>query len=457
MGASMCSCSQPAGAEIHVEGPKEEVAAACPKILIVGAGFGGLGCAKNLVTSGVARAASVTVIDPRDYWSLGSLWSFVWTNRATLEDTKWSLAEASEMESLKGVDVRPKTSLCSLDLGGRKAVLSDGQPFCYDFLVLSPGMVSDPSSIRGLEEHVDVFDMGHIERAKAELAAFIVKAKEAKEKDEEVVFLVTIASMPYKCPPLPFEIAMLVDHQLRQAGAREGARIVITCPVPFPFGGPPPNAVSQAFLPLLQQKGIEWKPKHQLKSIGKSEARWSACFQADAGETSLEVDQVFAIYPQRAPDLFVSAGLTNPKGFIPVDLQTNELLGGGEEQKNVFVIGDAAWAVMPKPGQPHPHAGCTAWQMGGDVARRIAATLSGMPAPATTFRGGRCAMAAGGESGVMVEASLTSIIQNPQEGVPQIKASYGPTHGSEKIGWANHFITQVYGGDARLFQPLPAQ
>ena len=39
------------------------------KVVIIGAGFGGLGCAKNLV--GAAGLESITVVDAKDWFTIG--------------------------------------------------------------------------------------------------------------------------------------------------------------------------------------------------------------------------------------------------------------------------------------------------------------------------------------------------------------------------------------------------
>ena len=137
-----------------------------------------------------------------------------------MNDTKWSLKDTAK--ALKNTSIQ-QTSLSALDLASRVATFSNGNSVAYKYLVLAPGSVSDTAKIPGLSDFVDVCNSEHVERAKSELEAFVQKAKDVKgETDAKAMFLVVIGSVPYKCPPLPFEIASLVDYQLRQAGARKG-------------------------------------------------------------------------------------------------------------------------------------------------------------------------------------------------------------------------------------------
>ena len=75
------------------DGRAEDVRA-LPKIVIVGAGFGGLGCARELVALGCAGArADVTLVADGDAVSLGAAWQYVWTNRCELAATRWPRAQ----------------------------------------------------------------------------------------------------------------------------------------------------------------------------------------------------------------------------------------------------------------------------------------------------------------------------------------------------------------------------
>ena len=47
-----------------------------PRVVIVGAGFGGLGCAHALVASKTAEAADVTVLDRKTEFTIGGTWQF---------------------------------------------------------------------------------------------------------------------------------------------------------------------------------------------------------------------------------------------------------------------------------------------------------------------------------------------------------------------------------------------
>jgi len=153
-------------------GSQPDIAGA-KKVLIIGAGFGGLGCAHALSKSNTSSKLEITIVDSKDFFSIGGTWQYVWTNRLKVEETMWPLANVS----LPGVRVRAGIAVKALDLDKRVALLADDSQAPYDYLVMAPGVVSDGSKIPGLSEMgVDVCSIDHAERAKSELQDFINKA-----------------------------------------------------------------------------------------------------------------------------------------------------------------------------------------------------------------------------------------------------------------------------------------
>ena len=69
-----------------------------------------------------------------------------------------------------------------------------------------------------------------------------------------------------------------------------------------------------------------------------------------ANGASVTSDLHMSTFPQRAPDFVVAANITNKLGLVPVNLQTNRVVG----RNNVFVIGDACHAPLPAVKKAHP-------------------------------------------------------------------------------------------------------
>jgi NADPH-dependent 2,4-dienoyl-CoA reductase/sulfur reductase-like enzyme len=297
-----------------------------PKILIVGASFGGLGCAHRLIAQGIpGDKADVTILDGSTLFTIGGLWQFCWNGRCSAEATTWSNADMV----LPGVSTKfgAESRVVSLDTEARTATLSNGDTLQYDACVLATGCVSDTSAVSGLDEHcLDVCSFEQTTQdAKVSLDAFVAQARDlaAEGSDRKLTFVYSIAKMPYKCPPLPMEVSMLVDEYLIEAGVRDQCRIVLVSPVPWPVGGPKGKA---CFNPILQDKNIEFLPDRVVSSVvASSSSRGGCTLHFEGGEETVEADLVWGTMPQRAPDFLQH--LVDGSGFIPVDFQTNRCTG----------------------------------------------------------------------------------------------------------------------------------
>ena len=155
------------------------------RVVIVGAGFGGLGCAHTLANAVAKDAArSVVLVDAKDWFTIGGTWAYAWCGRVETSQTTWPLKDAAPR--LPGVDLRLNTTVLSVDIEKRTVTLSDapGSPVPYDALVLSPGIVGDASGIPGLGECVDMYAHDHLERQRRDIQRIAEEARRvvAEEK-----------------------------------------------------------------------------------------------------------------------------------------------------------------------------------------------------------------------------------------------------------------------------------
>lgn len=188
-----------------------------PVVLIVGAGFGGLGCARQLVKNGATENFRVVLVERKDYFTIGAMWQFVWNSRLeSLVDTQWPLQDAN----LPGVDLKLHTTITEWLPLEKKVRLLDGTDLAYDHIVVACGVVPDPVPVPGLETVVNICSENHVERQQQELEVLVEKAK-----SEKVTFGLAISAVPYKCPPAPYEFCLLVDEYVRKAGVRDNVRI----------------------------------------------------------------------------------------------------------------------------------------------------------------------------------------------------------------------------------------
>jgi sulfide:quinone oxidoreductase len=432
------------------------------RVVIVGAGFGGLGCAHTLANA-VAKDAtkSVVVIDAKDWFTIGGTWAYAWCGRVDASQTTWPLKDAAPQ--LPNVDLRLNTTVLSVDIEKKTVTLSDAPetPMPYDALVLSPGIVGDASGIPGLRECVDMYAHDHLERQRRDIERIIEEAKEVLKDDasrdessgavkaeKKRTLAVTIAATPYKCPVAPFEAAFVADDTFRKAGVREAVRVVVTAPVPWPL----PDPARDVFEAYLAEKDVEFRPSAKIASARfcASESSFTVAFHD--GSAVENASAVWAVYPQTAPAFIKNAGLANASGFVPAEIGTNRVVTDKpHEPGSLFCIGDCA-ALSACGNKPHPKAGEFAWQMGEMVAHAIANTPG-----YEHSRLGACIAECGGGAGVLVAPDFTECVRDPLNGAPKVQVADKREGGEAyKVEWVGKYITRLFGVEARKFAPGPA-
>ena len=261
-------------------------------VIVIGAGFGGLGCAKTFADAKDSSGVAVTVIDAKSWFTIGGTWQYAWAGRVDTSSTTWDLSKCGAQ--FPGVSMLLDTDVASLDLEGKKVVLGDGTALEYDHLVLSPGVVGDPSSVPGMDATLDMYSHDSIERQRADVQDIIADARAG----ETQTLLVAIGAVPYKCPVAPFEAAFIADDVIRRAGVRDKVDIVVTAPVAWPL----PDPAKEVFVRLFEEKNVRFLPEKTVVSI---EGGVKASF---ADGDAIAASKIWSVYPQRAPDFVKATG-----------------------------------------------------------------------------------------------------------------------------------------------------
>jgi sulfide:quinone oxidoreductase len=193
--------------------------------------------------------------------------------------------------------------------------------------------------------------------------------------------------MPFKCPPAPYEAAMLAKAFLDGRGVRANVTLASPEPQPLPVAGPECGATVREW---LTERGVEVLSNH--KPVAVHTARKEVRFENGA---TRRYDLLAAVPPHRAPQVLHDAGLVNEAGWVPVDARTLATRHPG-----VWAIGDCN-VVKLANGKPLVKAGIMAEGEGITVARNIASRVRGEPEGARFDAKGGCFLELGG--GLAVE------------------------------------------------------
>ena len=299
------------------------LAQAAPRVVVVGGGFGGASCARELRRTG----AAVTLVEASPTFTACPLSNAV---IAGLRDLK---AQEFGYDGLRkeGLAVVHQDAT-AVDPLGRRVTLGDGVTLDYDRLVLAPGIDLSFGALPGYTESA-VEAMPHAWKAGAQ-TALLRRQLEAMPDGGTVV--ISAPANPFRCPPGPYERASLIAHYLKTRKPRSKL-IVLDAKDMFSKQRLFQAAWSE-FYPGL----IEWVG---LSSGGKVTAVDPATrtFVTEFGEHKADVANV--IPPQRAGRIAAAAGVADRTGWCPVDPVTFE----SRLVPNIHVIGDAAiMGGMPK-------------------------------------------------------------------------------------------------------------
>ncbi|MBM7503394.1 NAD(P)/FAD-dependent oxidoreductase [Agromyces aurantiacus] len=288
-------------------------------VLILGAGFGGLELA-TLLSERLQGEVEVTLVDQSETFFFGYSKLDVLMGRATPDEIRLPYARFSK----PGVEFRRERVL-EIDPATRR-VVTDAAGYDPDVLVIALGAGYDPAATPGFAEGgFEYYTVEGAARLRDELAAF-----------DGGRIMLAVLSIPFKCPPAPYEGALLLHELLVARGIREASSIRVVSPQPSPI--PVSRSVSQALEQAMADRGIRYTSRHRVHGIDPG-AR--VAHLADHDEP---YDLFIGIPVHRVPDVLVGAGLTTD-GWVAVDPATSETRFPG-----VYAIGDCVEAGVPKAG-----------------------------------------------------------------------------------------------------------
>jgi sulfide:quinone oxidoreductase len=316
--------------------------------LVLGAGVGGLVAAHRLRRS-LPAACRVMLVerDERHVFAPSLLW--VMTGQRSVRSISRPFAPLAR----KGIEI-VRGEIEAIDPVGR-SVSVGGRTLTGDFLVVALGAEFAAEMVPGLAEAGPTFcTPAGAEAARDSLARF---------SGGRLVLLT--AAPAYKCPAAPYEAAMLLEHALRRRGIRDRTQIALYAAEPGPMGVAGPE-VSAGVRAMVEGKGIEYRPEHQITEADAAARRLTF---SNGEQTTY--DLLVHVPPMRPPGVLRDAGLAAESGWIAVDRNTL-----ATRFDRVFAVGDVT-SIPLKLGKPLPKAGVFAHAEAEVVARNIAREITG--------------------------------------------------------------------------------
>jgi len=342
------------------------------RVLILGGGFGGIATARRLKQT-LDEKDEVILVDRRDHFMVGFRKTWALVGQSTLE------AGQRPLDNLTSLGIRVmRDPVTRIDPEARAAWMGD-QHISAEALIVALGAELAPEAIPGFQQHAfNVYDPQDIPRAAQALADF-----------QGGKLLIGVFGVPYKCPPAPYEMALLISDSLKSRGVRAGIEVFTPQPVSMPLLGQVGCDIIES---RLADNGITFLPNRKATAVEAGEVVFA--------NERRPFDLLFGVPPHRPPAVVREGGLVGDSGWVGVNPRTLETPFPG-----VYAIGDVVQIMMPN-GKPLPKAGVFAEAMGETVADRIAATFAGRE-PDATFKGeGGCYLEVGAGQAMMVKGSF---------------------------------------------------
>lgn len=343
------------------------------RVLILGGGFGGIATARRLKQK-LAEEDEVILVDKRDHFMVGFRKSWALVGESTLEEGQ------KPLESLNRLGVRVmRESVTSINPQERAAEVG-GQRIEADALVVALGAELIPNAVPGFQEHAyNVYDPAGIPRAAQALNEF-----------HSGRLVIGIFGAPYKCPPAPYEMSLLISDKLKAGGVKASIEVFSPQPMSLPILG---QVSCDLIEGRLADNGITFYPNHKATAIEAGEVVFA--------NKRLPYDLLLGVPPHKPPAVVRESGLVaEGSGWVDVNSRTLETSFPG-----VYAIGDVV-QIMLANGKPLPKAGLFAEQMGETVAERIASAFLGEESTATFKGEGGCYLEVGGGKAMMVRGNF---------------------------------------------------
>jgi sulfide:quinone oxidoreductase len=328
------------------------------RIVILGAGFGGLELASAL-SSALGSDADVIVVDKAESFMFGYSKLELLFGRASREELSLPYSAITK----PGVRFVRET-VTAIDPESRR-VTTDRDQYDADDLVVALGADMAYEATPGLSESEAFYSVAG--------AAQLAGAVGSFARGHAVI---GVCGIPYKCTPAPSECALLLHDELVSRGVRDDCKISYIAPQPSPV--PPSPDAASAVLEAFTERDIKFVPGRRIASLDRDRS----VAELDDG-TEIAYDLFLGVPKHRAPDVVLTSGLA-VGDYVPVDAGTL-----ATNYPGVYAVGDCATAGVPK-------AGAFAESAAAAVAAQLIAEVRGDPPPEPYRGSGACYMEFGG-------------------------------------------------------------
>lgn len=323
------------------------------------------------------REHKVTLVDRSPYHYFEPSFSRVMLGRRKMAQVVRPLKALEK----KGIEVHT-AEIAGIDVESKRVLLNPLNELAYDYLVIALGAEYSSEEVPGLNLAWTYYHPDGAEGLRDELPTFT-----------QGRLAIVVPSLPYKCPPSPYEGALLLDDHFRRKKLRDKVELHVYTPetTPLAMAG---GDIGARILELLSKRNIGFTGGVSLKSVNHQKGQLNFA----TGEPQ-PFDMLVATPIHRVPNVLTRTPLVGDDGWIAVDRETM-----ATRAPDVYAIGDCN-SVPIAGGATLPKSGVFAHGEAEVVARNLTAELAGNH-PIWAYGGqGACFMETGGGKGAYISGN----------------------------------------------------
>ena len=342
-----------------------------PKVVVLGAGYGGLMTVTRLVKKIGINEAEITLVNKHNYH-----YETTWMHEASAgtlhhDRCRYQIKDVINTSRVNFVQDTVK----KIDKEGKKVVLETGE-LSYDYLVVALGSVPETFGISGLKEYA--FSIANInssrqlrEHIEYQFATYNTEAEKRPER-----LTIVVGGAGFTGIEFLGEMGNRIPELCREYDIdRQQVRLICVEAAPSVLPGFDPELVDYA-VNYLEGKGVEFKIGTAVKECTPDGI---ICGKDDQTE-EIKAGTVVWAAGVRGNPIIEESGFENMRGRVKVkpDLRV-------EGHDDIFVIGDCSLIINEETERPYPPTAQISMQQGETCANNLAALIHGKETETFSF------------------------------------------------------------------------
>ncbi|RST58909.1 NAD(P)/FAD-dependent oxidoreductase [Siminovitchia terrae] len=334
-----------------------------PKIVVLGAGYGGLMTVTRLQKQLGSNDADIVLVNRNDYH-----YETTWLHEASAgtlspDQVRYDIANVVDRSKVNFV----KDTALKVDTEAKTVQLEKGNELSYDYLVIALGGAPETFGIQGLDKYA--FSITNVDTARQirEHIEYQFATYKIDQKPERLTIVVGGAGFT----GIEFlgEIGNRIPELCKEYDIeKDMVKVVCVEAAPTALPGFDPELVAYATA-LLERKNVEFRIGTAIK-----EATQEGIVVAKGEDETEEIKASTVVWAAgvRGNPIIVESGIENMRGRVKVepDLRAPGL-------SDVFVIGDCSLVINEEINRPYPPTAQIAMQQGEFVANNLVNLLNG--------------------------------------------------------------------------------